>query len=127
MKGGRANMGRDASPCGPKIRNLSRVTGVSSGAPLASQSGKSSFRAFGSMTAPDRMWAPTSEPFSSTATLISLPAFIASCFSRMAADRPAGPPPTITTSYSIASRGSSGTSAPIWSTISSAMKPSGSE
>jgi hypothetical protein len=28
----------------------------------------------------------------------------ASCFRRIAADSPAGPPPTITTSYSIASR-----------------------
>ena len=52
------------------------------------------------------MWAPTSEPFSSTATLISAPAAAAFCFSRMAADRPAGPPPTTTTSYSMASRGS---------------------
>ena len=42
-----------------------------------------------------------SEPFSSTTTEMS--AF--SCFRRIAVARPAGPPPTMTTSYSIASRG----------------------
>ncbi len=38
-------------------------TGVSSGAPCAFQSGRSSFNARGSMIAPERMCAPTSEPF----------------------------------------------------------------
>jgi hypothetical protein len=33
-----------------------------------------------------------------------LPASLASCFSRIAADKPDGPPPTITTSNSITSR-----------------------
>ena len=47
------------------------------------------------MTAPDKMCAPTSEPFSSTTTEISLPACAASCFRRMAAASPAGPAPTI--------------------------------
>ena len=61
-------------------------------------------KAFGSITAPDRIWAPTSEPFSTSATETSVPAAAASCLSRMAADRPDGPPPTITTSYSIDSR-----------------------
>src|SRR5262245_52616767 len=56
------------------------------------------------MTAPDRMWAPISEPFSSTQTETSWPAFAASCFNRIAAQSPDGPPPTTTTSYSIASR-----------------------
>ena len=51
-----------------RIRKRSSVTGVSSGAPRAFQSGKSSVSARGSMTAPDRMCAPTSEPFSSTHT-----------------------------------------------------------
>ncbi len=37
-------------------------------------------------------------------TLSSRPASFASCFSRIAALRPAGPAPTITTSYSIDSR-----------------------
>src|SRR5476651_979637 len=82
----------------------SRTTGVLSGAPSAFQSGNSSFRARGSNTAPERMWAPTSEPFSTTQTLISLPASAAFCFSRQAADRPAGPAPTMTTSNSMYSR-----------------------
>ncbi len=49
----------------------SPVTGVLSGAPSSFQSGNSSFSARGSNTAPERMWAPTSEPFSTTQTLIS--------------------------------------------------------
>ncbi len=53
------------------------------------------------MTAPDRICAPTSEPFSTTTTLISGE----SCFRRMAAASPAGPAPTITTSNSMLSRG----------------------
>src|SRR5438034_11132032 len=57
----------------------------------------------GSITAPDRMCAPTSEPFSSTQTETSG----ASCFARIAAARPAGPAPTITMSYCIDSRGMS--------------------
>src|SRR3954471_6216873 len=56
------------------------------------------------MTAPDRIWAPISDPFSSTQTLTSRPSAAASCLSWMAADRPAGPPPTMTTSYSMLSR-----------------------
>src|SRR5262245_19132554 len=59
------------------------------------------------MTAPERMCAPTSEPFSTTTTLMSGD----SCLSRMAAARPAGPAPTITTRNSIASRGGSSSSA----------------
>src|SRR4051812_11015362 len=54
----------------------------------------------GSMTAPERMCAPTSEPFSSTHTLVSGE----TCFARIAAARPAGPAPTTTTSYCIDSR-----------------------
>src|SRR4051812_46786445 len=57
-------------------------------------------RPMGSMTAPERMCAPTSDPFSTTTTLVSAE----SCLSRIAAARPAGPAPTITTSNSIASR-----------------------
>lgn len=82
----------------------SRLTSVLSGAPSSFQSGNSSFRARGSNTAPERMWAPTSEPFSTTQTLISLPASAAFCFRRQAADRPAGPAPTMTTSNSMYSR-----------------------
>src|SRR5687768_14760190 len=87
-------------PWGPRSRNRSSVTAVSSGAPSSFQLGKSSFIAFGSITAPERMWAPTSAPFSMTATVMS--GLI--CFSRIAAARPEGPAPTTTTSYSIDSR-----------------------
>ncbi len=59
--------------------------------------------AIGSMTAPDRIWAPNSEPFSTTHTEISWPLSILSWRKRIAADKPAGPPPTMTTSNSIAS------------------------
>src|SRR5690606_16549555 len=54
-------------------------------------------------TAPDRMWAPTSAPFSRTTTDRSA----LTCFNLMAADRPAGPAPTITTSNSMLSRSGS--------------------
>src|SRR5882672_9778709 len=82
----------------------SSVAGVLSGAPRVFQSGISSSRARGSNTAPDRIWAPTSEPFSMTQTASSRAAAAASCFSRIAAASPDGPAPTITTSYSIVSR-----------------------
>ena len=91
-------------PVSVRNMNLSAVTGVSSGAPRSFQSGISSFRLRGSRTAPDRIWAPTSLPFSIRHTSMFLPASLASCFSRIAADRPDGPPPTITTSNSITSR-----------------------
>ncbi len=78
----------------------SSLTGVSSGAPLSFQSGISSFSARGSITAPERMCAPISAPFSIRQTLM----FASSCFSRIAAARPAGPPPTMTTSNSMDSR-----------------------
>lgn len=44
--------------------------------------------------------APTSAPFSNTTTLNSLPRSCSSCLRRMAALRPAGPPPTMHTSTS---------------------------
>src|SRR3569833_2867965 len=80
------------------------VTGTVSGAPRSFQSGMSSLSAIGSTTAPDRMRAPISLPFSRMQTESSRLAAFASCFSRMAALRPAGPPPTITTSYCMDSR-----------------------
>ena len=101
----------------PSRMNLSWVTGVSSGQPFSSQSGKSTRRPAGSITAPERMCAPTSEPFSITATVISAPVSAAFCFSRMAAESPAGPPPTMTTSYSMASRSTG--SASTWPSSSS--------
>ena len=74
------------------------VAGVLSGAPSSCQFGSSSLSARGSNTAPDRMCAPTSEPFSTTHTEVSRPCSAASCFRRIAAARPDGPAPTITTS-----------------------------
>ena len=83
-----------------KKQKRSSVTRVSTGAPLSFQSWISSVSALGSITAPDRICAPISEPFSSTQTLMSAD----NCFSRIAAASPAGPPPTMTTSYSMLSR-----------------------
>lgn len=58
----------------------------------SSQFGSSSLTAEGSMTLPESMWAPISLDFSRTRTRkSSLPASLASCFSFMAALRPAGP------------------------------------
>ena len=81
-------------PVADRIRTSSPTTGWFSGAPRAFQSGNSSVSALGSMTAPDRMCAPGSEPFSSTTTERSG----LSCLRRIAVARPAGPAPTITTS-----------------------------
>jgi hypothetical protein len=53
-----------------------------------------------STTAPERISAPTSNPFSTTATSRSAE----SCFKRIAAASPAGPAPTIATSHCIALR-----------------------
>jgi hypothetical protein len=75
------------------------------GAPSSFHFGSSSVMARGSMIAPERMCAPGSEPFSSTTTETSCERSWASCFRRIAVARPAGPAPTTTTSYSIASRG----------------------
>lgn len=70
--------------------------------PRSFQSGKSSKSALGSRQAPDRVCAPIWEAFSTRHTRSSLLCLLASCFRRMAAERPAGPPPTITTSASSA-------------------------
>jgi hypothetical protein len=80
-----------------RVRNQWRlsVTGTAaSGQSRARQSGINSSSARGSTTAPERICAPISLPFSSTQTDRS--AF--NCLSRIAAESPAGPPPTITTS-----------------------------
>ena len=82
------------APFSERISTSSPMTGWLSGAPRSFQSGKSSVSACGSMTAPEMMWAPGSEPFSSTTTESSG----SSCFRRMAVVSPAGPAPTITTS-----------------------------
>ena len=87
-----------------KICISSLLTGVLRGAPIACQSGNNSFNAVGSNMAPDNICAPTSEPFSTTQTLISWLCSWASWRSLQALDKPAGPAPTITTSNSIDSR-----------------------
>ena len=66
----------------------SRSPARSAARPCSFQSGISSLSAIGSITAPDRMCAPTSLPFSRTQTESSRPASLASCFRRMAAERP---------------------------------------
>ena len=104
ISGGSSQPGMRCALSAVSTRNRSSLTGVSSGAPRSFQSGNSSVIAMGSITAPEMMWAPISDPFSSTHTPISRPASPASCFRRIAAARPAGPAPTMTTSYSIDSR-----------------------
>src|SRR6516162_436787 len=81
----------------------SSLTCVLIGLSSLRQSGISWSRPMGSITAPERMCAPTSEHFSTTTTVVSGE----SCLSRIAAASPAGPAPTITTSNSIASRAGS--------------------
>jgi hypothetical protein len=96
---------------GPRNSTSSAVTGCLSGAPRSFQSGNSSFIARGSITAPLRMCAPGSEPFSSTTT----DSAASICLRRIAVARPAGPAPTITTSYSMLSRG------PCWARMSAGL------
>src|SRR5260221_5157646 len=89
---GRRKLGVLKEELSVKNRKRSSLTAVLSGACLAFQSGISSSSARGSITAPDRMCAPTSEPFSSTHT--GTPG--AACFARIAAARAAGAAPTTT-------------------------------
>ena len=65
------------------------------------QPGKSSSSGCGSITAPDRICAPTAEAFSMTQTLSS----DLSCLSRIAQASPAGPAPTMSTSVVLFSIG----------------------
>ena len=81
-------------------RNSSRFAGTQMPGGDWRQSGSSASSGPGSITAPESECAPTAEPFSSTQTLRSG----LSCLRRMAHARPAGPAPTIATSYSITSR-----------------------
>src|SRR4051794_1265057 len=104
MNGGRKAWGIPHLPFSVSSQWWFSVTGTVSGAPLSFQSGISSLSDTGSTTAPDRMCAPTSLPFSRTQTETSRPPAFARCLRRMAADRPAGPAPTTTTSYCIDSR-----------------------
>ena len=64
------------------------------------------------------MCAPTSEPFSTTTTERSA----SICFSLIAAARPAGPAPTITTSKSMLSRGSLAASCPLIVSLSNSSR-----
>ena len=84
-------------PFSVSSRNSSCLAGTQIAGGVARQSGSSASSGPGSSTQPENEWAPTAEPFSSTQTLRSG----LSCFRRMAQDRPAGPPPTMTTSYSL--------------------------
>ena len=100
-------LGSRTPPDGPSNRKRSVATSVFSGRSGSSrQSGSSRSRPIGSNTMPERICAPTSEPFSTTTT--DRPA--SSSLSRIAAARPAGPAPTTTTSNSIASRAGSSSS-----------------
>ena len=81
-------------------RNSSLVAGTQIPGGLSRQSGSSASRASGCITAPDRAWTPSSEALSSRHTVRSG----SICFRRMAQASPAGPPPTMATSYSIWSR-----------------------
>src|SRR6476659_781651 len=84
-------------------QNSSSPAGTQIGGGASRHPGKSASSGPGSITAPDRMCAPTVAPFSITHTLSSG----LSCLSRIANDNPAGPAPTVTTSYSITSRSTS--------------------
>src|SRR4051812_9685884 len=101
MNGGMNTCGIGSLPLLVRYQCQLSVTGTSaSEQPSSRQVGNSSSSARGSTTAPDKMCAPISEPFSSTQTLNSG----LTCLSRIAVDSPAGPPPTITTSKGIDSR-----------------------
>src|SRR6202789_3659271 len=100
-------------------KKRSVLTWVFSGQSASSrQSGTSLSSDTGSITAPDRICAPTSEPFSTTTTARSA----LNCFSRIAAARPDGPAPTITTSNSMDSRG--GSSSVLMNLISAQLRTS---
>src|SRR5690242_16167314 len=81
-------------------QNSSSPAGTQTGGGLSRQPGSSASSGPGSITAPERIWAPTVEAFSITQTVVSG----CNCLRRIANDSPAGPAPTTTTSYSIVSR-----------------------
>ena len=83
------------SPVSQNSSSLATLV-LSVGQSLAS-SGNKSKRVLGSKTAPERIWEPISDPFSRRQT----ERFGLSCLSLQAEASPDGPPPTITTSYSI--------------------------
>ena len=81
-------------------QNSSSFAGTQTGGGLSRQPGSRASSGSGSITAPERMCAPMVLDFSITQTLMSG----SSCLSRIANARPAGPAPTVTTSYSMTSR-----------------------
>src|SRR5207249_298362 len=101
---GEESIARVKLDAGLVVGPVTAVTGTVSGVPLSFQSGISSLSATGSTTAPERICAPTSLPFSRMHTESSRPAAVASCLRRMPALSPAGPAPTMTTSYCMESR-----------------------
>ncbi len=98
--GGIIRPGSGMSPVAVSQWKVSRVTAGPTGAPMSRQPGSSSSSPTGFITAPEMICPPSSAAFSTTVTESSG----ANCFSRMAALRPAGPAPTITTSVSRISR-----------------------
>ncbi len=71
------------------------------------QSGNNLSNDFVSKQFPDKIWAPIYPPYSIKQTLIGFPFYFSNCLSLIAELKPAGPPPTIRTSYSIVSLGDS--------------------
>src|SRR5579862_4070349 len=82
------------------MRKSSSVAGTFMPGYSLRHSGSSASSGPGSSTAPESDCAPTADAFSSTHTFSSG----LSCFRRMAQARPAGPAPTMTTSYCMTSR-----------------------
>src|ERR1700724_4875677 len=87
-------------PVRVRIRKSSAAAGTFMPGYSRLHSGSNCSSGPGSSTAPDSEWAPTAEAFSRTHTL----AVGLSCFRRIAHARPAGPAPTMTTSYCMTSR-----------------------
>ncbi len=98
MPGG--TMGNLCPPSLLRYQNSSSAAGTQIGGGLSRQPGSSASSGAGSITAPDRMCAPMVLAFSITQTEMSG----LSCLSRIANANPAGPAPTVTTSYSMTSR-----------------------
>ena len=93
-------LGRRVAPVFVKYQNSSRVAGTQISGGVSRQPGSIASSGPGSSAQPEIRCAPIVEAFSSRQTLRSG----CNSFSRMAHARPAGPAPTITTSYSMTSR-----------------------
>ena len=102
----------EKEPLSVRYLKLSDLTATFSGAPFSFQSGISSDRVRGSITAPERICAPTSAPFSRMQIVSSRSCCCASCARRMPMVRPEGPAPTMTTSKFIASLSTCSTISP---------------